>query len=481
MHVVDMVYYWARTTPRHPAIIRPEGIVTYGALAQSVEIAAANLSRAIPDREKPVAIAIANPVAMVVACLALIRAGFKIAPVHEILFEHLAKIGADTLVHERNGPTLDRGTNILFSDSWISTTPNAALGRVAPRRHMDGDVYAIFFTSGTTGKPKPVEKTQQAWAQRILHSNNILSSSYERALVVPSLSSAYGHNRAMEVLHVGKTVCFAPFGSASLALINTYDVDVIVASPQQALALADIQEKVTRYPLSSLKTLKLGGSVIAREGIERLKQHLCRNIVISYSSTEAEAAAMAPHDAIAHIPGAVGYVVPGVEIEIVDHLGAVLAIGSEGFVRLRTPQFLKGASANGAAAWFYPGDLGSLTEDGILCIMGRSGDVVNRGGTKLSSTDFENFLTSCAGVQDAGICTHMGEAGYEEVWAGVVLEPAIDLAAFRQHIEGDAKFGHNIDKLFVVESIPRNELGKIQPALLKEMLQSIDAEPASPA
>ena len=53
--------------------------------------------------------------------------------------------------------------------------------------------------------------------------------------------------------------------------------------------------------------------------------------------------------------------------------------------------------------------------------------------------------------------------------------------AFRQHIEGDAKFGHNIDKLFVVESIPRNELGKIQQALLKEMLQSIDEDSASPA
>ena len=75
----------------------------------------------------------------------------------------------------------------------------------------------------------------------------------------------------------------------------------------------------------------------------------------------------------------------------------------------------------------------------------------------------------------------MGEAGYEEVWAGVVLEPSIDLAAFRHHIEINAQFGTNIDKLFVVESIPRNELGKIQPALLKEMLQNIGEESTSPA
>ena len=45
-----------------------------------------------------------------------------------------------------------------------------------------------------------------------------------------------------------------------LWLANTYDIDLIICSPQQALALADIQEKITRYPLPSLKTIKIGGS-----------------------------------------------------------------------------------------------------------------------------------------------------------------------------------------------------------------------------
>ena len=56
-------------------------------------------------------------------------------------------------------------------------------------------------------------QTQQAWEQRILFSNNAAFSSYERALIVPGLSNAYGFNRAFEVLYAGKTACFAPFGS----------------------------------------------------------------------------------------------------------------------------------------------------------------------------------------------------------------------------------------------------------------------------
>jgi acyl-coenzyme A synthetase/AMP-(fatty) acid ligase len=481
MHTVDMISYWGRTIPHHPAVIRAEGFVTYGALAQSVETAADNLSRAISDRTRPVAVSIENAASMLVASLALMRAGFSVVPASKQLFEHLPQLGVSTLVHQRGGDTFDGGANILFEDRWLSSGADVDLRKGIAGGHPTADVHAIFFTSGTTGKPKPIVQTQQAWKERILAADNAIFSPYERVLVVPGLASGYGHNRTLEALHFGKTVCFAPFDPQMLWLVNTYDIDLIFCSPQQALVLADIQEKITRYPLPALKVVKIGGSVITREGIERIKHYLCRNIVISYASTEAGTAAMAPYDAIAHIPGAVGYVVPGAEIEIVDHRGVVLPIGSEGFVRLRTPQFLKSASANGAADWFYGGDLGSLTENGVLCITGRSGDVVNRGGTKLSSAEFESFLVSFAGVKDAGICTHLGAAGYEEVWAAVVLEPSIDLGAFRLHVETNKQFGTNIDKLFVVESIPRNELAKLQPALLKEMLLAIGDESESPA
>ena len=69
--------------------------------------------------------------------------------------------------------------------------------------------------------------------------------------------------------------------------------------------------------------------------------------------------------------------------------------------------------------------------------------------------------------------------GFEEVWIGVVLEPAADIGALRQKIEESADFGTNIDKLFVVNSIPRTTLGKIQRDELKKMLQSIGEGPDS--
>lgn len=473
MHIVDMIYFWARTMPRRPATIQPEGIVTYAALAQGAESAAEYFARNVVDRAKPVTVSLPSPPKMLIASLGLLRAGYSIIVANPPDLIHVPPSDSGTLIYERGGATLGERTNIVFDESWLEFGAGAPrLTRPLPQpRTRKADIF--FFTSGTTGRPKRIIRTQKAWDQRILFDATSAFGNYERAMLTTGLNNAMGFTRAYEVLYAGKTLCFAPLGQPMLWLANTYDVDLIVASPQQALGLADLQEKVTHYPLTALRAIRIGGSVMSSDGINRIKRHLCRNIVITYSSTEAGVAAIAPHDMIADIPNAVGFVIPEAEVQIVDAAGKILPVGSEGLVRLRTMQFLENFDVKDADTWYYPGDVGWLTESGVLCIAGRRGDVLNRGGVKLSISDFEEFLRSCPGVQDAGVCALMGVAGYEEVWVGVVLAPAADFGALRSRIEADATFGINFDKLFVVESIPRGGLGKIQRDELKTILQNI--------
>jgi acyl-coenzyme A synthetase/AMP-(fatty) acid ligase len=480
MHIVDMVYFWARTMPQRPAVIQPDGIVTYRALVQGIESAAEHFARNILDKSKPVVVSIASEPKMLVASFGLLRAGFNIIVAGKGELKHIPPGDATTLVCERGSESLGDRANILFEESWLNIGAKAARASSPIRQPKTRDTDVFFFTSGTTGRPKRVVRTQKAWDQRILFNSTAAFADYERVLLITGLTSAYGFTRAYEALYAGKTICFAPFGRPSLWLVDTYDIDLIIASPQQALALAEIQEKVTRYPLAELKTIRIGGSVMARDGIQRIKNHLCRNVIIAYSSTEAGMVAIAPHDMIANIPSAVGFVIPEAEVEIVDAADNVLPVGSEGFVRLRTTQFVLNFQIDDPNAWFYPGDVGWLTEAGVLCIAGRKGDVLNRGGVKLSVTDLESFLTTCAGIKDAGVCSVMGESGFEEVWVGLVFEPSADIATLRQQIEGNADFRTNIDKLFVVESIPRGTLGKIQRDELRKLFQDIGNEPAPP-
>jgi acyl-coenzyme A synthetase/AMP-(fatty) acid ligase len=67
----------------------------------------------------------------------------------------------------------------------------------------------------------------------------------------------------------------------------------------------------------------------------------------------------------------------------------------------------------------------------------------------------------------------MGQSGFEEGWIALVLDPAVNMNALRHAIQSNATFGKNIDKLFVVDRIPRGTLGKIEREELKAMLQAI--------
>ena len=325
-------------------------------------------------------------------------------------------------------------------------------------------------------------RTQKAWEQRILFNSTSAFTDYERALTRHRPGERLWLHPRLRGALCGKDhlffACRAIHAVAGQHLRHRPDYRV---SPAGAHARGYPGEG---YPLPA-RRLEDGEArrcrTIRRDGIDRIRNHLCRNVVIAYSSTEAGTVATAPYDMIADIPGAVGFVIPGGRGQIVDATDQVLPIGSEGFVRVRSKQFLLNFSVENPSTWFYPGDFGWLTQDGVLCIAGRKGDIVNRGGVKLSVPDLENFLLSCPGVADAGVCTLMGTSGYEEVWVALVFAPSIDMSVLRQRIDFERGIGRNIDQLFVVETIPRGQFGKIQREQLKEMLQSINEDAMSPS
>jgi acyl-coenzyme A synthetase/AMP-(fatty) acid ligase len=479
MQVVDAILFWANATPARPAIIQPHGVQTYRMLADAIMAAAGHFARLELDPAKPVAVSIGDPARMLIASLGLMHAGFSVVPVSQGLLQHLPLTGADTLVSEHGGAVWTDHTTILFNDAWTSARARRPeSGAVAPPAGRDGDV--ILFTSGSTGRPKMTVFGPEMRAERVRCLLGVEVVSYERALVAPSLASAFGFDRTSTILYAGKTACFAPFGQPALLLANLYNIELIVASTQQAIALAELQEKGARVRLPSLKALRTSGGMISCQGVDRLKRNLCRNIVVVYGSTEVGSVALALHDMIADIPDAVGFVLPEAKVEIVDAAGAVLPIGSEGFVRVETPLTKLAAARNADAGdepkWFYPGDIGRLADNGVLCIAGRREDVLNRGGVKLATTDVEEFLLAAPGVHDSGACSVMGEAGFAEIWVGVVLEDGADMGEFRRHIESNQNFSGNIDKMFVVEEIPRGENRKLQREQLQAMMKSIVEE-----
>lgn len=481
MHIDDMIFHWARVKPHHPAVIQPDMIVTYRGLAEAIEFISQRLSKLDLDRKKPIAVSIEHPAKQIAVCFALQHSGYTTGVVHRGLMPHLAGIGITDLIYEAEGSILTGGRNIRFDNSWLPTGPVQLPAYGAKPQQPSPDL--IFFTSGTTGLPKKVVQTEAAMIERLNICALTGEPSYEKVLILPGLSTNFGFNRLCEVLREGKTACFALPGEGRLVLISTYGINHLFASPQQALAMADLVETHPGYRLDSLTMARIGGAFASREAVRRVQANLCRDVFVGYGSTEASLVACGPHAMIAHIPDAVGFIGPWTELEIVDEAHRPVAAGTEGLIRYRTPFFLKNRAANGAAPqsdprdiWYYPGDLGYVAENRVLCIRGRGDDVINCGGLKVSAASLDEAVLACSGIRDAGVCGIKGASGIEEVWIGIVPTAGFEMAEFQRQLEKSPRFSELLKtfgaEVVAVDAIPRNQLGKIQRHELRDKLMA---------
>jgi acyl-coenzyme A synthetase/AMP-(fatty) acid ligase len=487
MHIDDMIFFWARAKPHQPAIIQPDTIITYRGLAEAIDSISGRLAQLDLDRREAVAVSIEHPAKHLAVCLALLRAGYSASPIYRGLLPHLRTAGVNNVIYESEGQVISGGRNIRFDNSWLPTGAAPRLFAATPRKRPDKSPDLIFFTSGTTGLPKKIVQTEEALIERMHICALTGDQSYARVLILPGLSTNFGFNRACEVLREGKTACFSLPDEGRLVLISTYGIDRIVASPQQALGLCDMRDANPGYQLDCVKMVRIGGAFASREAVKRVQTSICRNIVTEYGSTEASLVAVAAHEMIADIPDAVGFVGPWTELEIVDEAGRPLPAGSEGRIRYRTPFFVKNYAANhpgsgdGRDAWYYPGDLGYVTDNGVLCIRGRGDDVINCGGLKVSAASLEEIVLACSGVKDAGVCGVKGDSGLEEIWIGIVADGSFELPEFQRQLELNPRFNELLKsvgaEVVSVDAIPRNQLGKIQRHELRERLLTVQKAP----
>ncbi len=200
--------------------------------------------------------------------------------------------------------------------------------------------------------------------------------------------------------------------------------------------------------------------------------------MIRYGSTEAGTVALGPARVSQLADGAVGYAVPGAQVQTVDDAGEVLGVEREGILRVRTRTMAdayfsaeREASAAFKDGWVYPGDTGLIRKDGLLIISGRVNDVINKGGIKVAPEIIEEDLLARPGIVDAVVFSEVAADGSVRIWAALIAQGAFDpknvLAACRAQLGELAP-----DFLAQVTDIPRNDMGKVQRNRLKESVLS---------
>jgi acyl-coenzyme A synthetase/AMP-(fatty) acid ligase len=213
---------------------------------------------------------------------------------------------------------------------------------------------------------------------------------------------------------------------------------------------------------------------------DRVRARMCSHVVHGYGATEGNPVAGGYVHQLGQIKGAIGYVTPGMTVQAVDDAGKTLKPGEQGHIRFRGDKCVAGYVGNPTGSekyfrdgWFYPGDIGAVTDDGVLIISGRSKTIIDLGGDKINPETIEAILMSFPGVVHAVAFGRANALGIEEVWAAVETRSEIDAAAMRAHCVQSLSAERVPVRIVRVAAMPRNAGDKIDRNLARQLTESL--------
>jgi malonyl-CoA/methylmalonyl-CoA synthetase len=186
--------------------------------------------------------------------------------------------------------------------------------------------------------------------------------------------------------------------------------------------------------------------------------------------------------------GTVGFPLPGVEVRVADETSdEPLPAGQIGAIQVRGPNVFAGylgrpelnATEFCADGFFRTGDLGAFDDDGYLSILGRSKDLVISGGLNVYPKEVEDVLDALAGVEESAV-VGLPDADFgEAVVAAVVLARGAELDAVALREAARERLApYKVPKqVMIVDALPRNTMGKVEKARLREQLAVLVVQP----
>ncbi len=480
--LVDMVFFHADVTPEKPAIITGgSGIYSYAMLRQAILSVEKRLRQTGLKAGDCVAIRAWESAPQMALICALARLGIASVSIDEDQLGLLDGMVVDLLLTTQ--PVTPSSVKaIVLDDSWFKdTTDDAAVHRAPPPD--DTAICRYVLSSGTTGQPKIIGLSFGAVKERLItYALRTSTPSWDRLVCIPGLSTNYGFSFAITALWLGRTVCFSSPEMLPRHLVIAYQADLLVASTQQILTLLSAQDE-NFVRLDSLRAVHIGGSVAYAPLQARIRLLICANVYCGYGSTEGGTVAYAPAETIFGMDRAVGVTAPWIDLEVIDENKARVDYGQEGEIRIRARgqgyRYRKVEPARyevDDAEWFYPGDQGVMHRNGLVTITGRINELINRGGQKIAPDTIEEAAKNHPHVADAAAVGMPDHLGIERIWVAVVSrgESEIEVAKVYEYFR-EKHMTVVPDRVFQVDVIPRNRLGKVSRVELAEQLKQLEA------
>lgn len=395
-------------------------------------------------------------------------------------------------------------------ERWLDWDAEMATAEpVGPTSVRATEPLYVLYTSGTTGTPKGVVRdtggyaVALAWSMRNIydiHEGQVMWTASDVGWVVGHSYIVYGPliAGATTLLYEGKPVG-TPDAGAFWRVIEEHNVEVLFTAPTAIRAIRRVDPdlvELSKWDTSTLRTLFLAGERCDTETYHWINDGLHAPVVDHWWQTETGWAIAANPRGLEQLeikPGSPTVPIPGYRVRIVDGKGRELPAETEGNIVIDLPlppgtlPTLWGGDERFIASYlsafdgcYATGDSGYLDQDGYLYVMGRTDDVINVAGHRLSTGTLEEAINHHPAVAEVAVIGVKDELKGQRAVGFVTLKHGHELAhdplqaeiisLVREKVGPVAAF----KDVYILERLPKTRSGKI---LRKTMRQIADGDP----
>ena len=353
------------------------------------------------------------------------------------------------------------------------------LDAIASQSDFDAPVN-IQFTSGTTGAPKAATLTHHNMINNARMSADILRFTEKDRLCIPvPMYHCFGMVLGtLLCATTGAAIVFPGAAFEAKSTLQAIEAEACTALhgvPTMFIAMLD-DPGFEQYDLGSLRTGIMAGAPcpveLMREVIDDM--HMSE-VTIGYGMTETGplSTQTMSDDPIELRVGTVGRVLAHTEIKIVDEDGRIVALGQPGELCVRGYNVMLGYWDDGKQdRWMHTGDIATMDEAGYIRIVGRSKDMLIRGGENVYPREIEDFLYTNPKVDQVEVVGVPDPKFGEEIAACIKLGEGERATAeeIREFCSGQLSYFKIPRYVFFVEEFPMTVTGKVQKFVLREQL-----------
>jgi malonyl-CoA/methylmalonyl-CoA synthetase len=349
------------------------------------------------------------------------------------------------------------------------------------------DLAAILYTSGTTGRSKGAMLTHDNLA-----SNSFSLVDYwrftDKDVLIHALPIYHTHG-----LFVASNVTL--FARASMIFLPKFDPELIIKLMARATVMMGVPTFYTRLLQSpsltkeATKHMRLfisGSAPLLADTHREWSARTGFAILERYGMTETNMNTSNPYDGD-RVPGAVGRALPGVSVRVTDpETGKELAPDTIGMIEVKGSNVFKGywrmpektKAEFRDDGFFITGDLGKIDPAGYVHILGRGKDLVISGGFNVYPKEIESEIDAMPGVVESAVIG-VPHADFGEGVTAVVVcnkDAGVDEASVLKALDGRLAKFKMPKRVFVVDELPRNAMGKVQKNILRDTYATIYAK-----